>query len=48
LKGSLQDCSGESRAGPKNGTGVFGEKTARGGKIHAKLFGGKPPWAEKM
>ncbi|KRY98975.1 hypothetical protein T11_16080, partial [Trichinella zimbabwensis] len=42
-KESLQDCSGESRAGPKNGRGVFVEKTARGGKMRAKLFGGKPP-----
>ncbi|KRY95981.1 hypothetical protein T11_14935, partial [Trichinella zimbabwensis] len=42
-KESLQDCSGESRAGPKNGRGVFGEKTARGGKIRAMFFGGKPP-----
>ncbi|KRY99299.1 hypothetical protein T11_8486, partial [Trichinella zimbabwensis] len=47
-KEGLQDCSGENRAGLKNGRGVFGEKTARGGKIRAKLFGGKPPWAEKM
>ncbi|KRY97785.1 hypothetical protein T11_4720 [Trichinella zimbabwensis] len=42
-KESLQDCSGESRAGLKNGRGVFVEKTARGGKMRAKLFGGKPP-----
>ncbi|KRY97779.1 hypothetical protein T11_17289 [Trichinella zimbabwensis] len=42
LKGSVQDFSGESCAGPKNLRGVFGAKTARGGKMRAKLFEGKP------
>ncbi|KRY98362.1 hypothetical protein T11_2373, partial [Trichinella zimbabwensis] len=29
--------------GQANCREVFGEKTARGGKMRAKLFGGKPP-----
>ncbi|KRY98885.1 hypothetical protein T11_12427 [Trichinella zimbabwensis] len=42
-KEGLQDCSGESRAGRKNGRGVFGwcgfcgEETARGGKEASKI-----------